>query len=360
MSRRKRSVQAGEHKMPSIYDVAKEAHVSVFTVSAVVNKKSHVGTRFRQRVEAAIKKLNYRPNLLARSFAKRQTHTIGLVVPDICNPFFPQLIRGAEDAAHKHGYNILLSNSDDRIEKEHSSLELLLSKRVDGILLTKTPGPFSPSLRQMVDDFQVPFVLLMRTFPSISKDAVITDDYKGAFEAASQLARVGHRKIAMVGGPLKVSNGRARWKGFKDALKAHGLTYYPELVFEGDYRIESGYHAGHTMLARKPDGVYVANYLMTVGFLKAAEEMGMHCPENFGLVSFDDYPWLDIFRPALTTVELPKYQVGYEAAELLMERIAGKRTPGVLIKLPPQLRVRESCGFASQMRRSVAGNATNS
>lgn len=351
-----RSRKSGRRKMPSIYDVAKEARVSVFTVSAVVNKKSHVGARLRQRVEAAIEKLNYRPNLLARSFAKRQTHTIGLVVPDISNPFFPVLIRGAEDAAHKHGYNILLSNSDDRIEKEHASLELLLSKRVDGILLTKTPGPLKPSLRQMIDDFQVPFVLLMRTYPSLTKDAVITDDYKGALEAASQLARVGHRKIAMVGGPLKVSNGRARWKGFKDALAAHGLAYDPELVFEGDYRIESGYHAGHTLLARKPDGVYVANYLMTVGFLKAAEEMGMRCPDNFGLVSFDDYPWLDFFRPALTTVELPKYQVGYEAAELVLERIAGKRGPGILIKLPPQLRVRESCGFASQMRQSASGN----
>jgi LacI family transcriptional regulator len=356
MPRRTRSRKLQVRKMPNIYDVAKEARVSVFTVSAVVNKKSHVGARLRQRVETAIAKLNYRPNLLARSFAKRQTHTIGVVVPDISNPFFPILIRGAEDAAHKHGYNILLCNSDDRLDKEQLSLELLLSKRVDGILITKTPGPLKPSLRQMIDDFRVPFVLLMRTCPSLSKDAVITDDYKGAFEAVSQLARVGYKKIAMVGGPLKVSNGRARWKGFQDALKAQGLDYDPDLVIEGDYRIESGYHAGHTLLGRKPDGVYVANYLMTVGFLKAAEEMGMRCPDNFGLVSFDDYPWLDFFRPALTTVELPKYQVGYEAAELLMERIAGKRKPGILIKLPPQLRVRESCGFALRMRQSSRGN----
>ncbi len=356
MSRQRRAPRGSGRKMPSIYDVAKEARVSVFTVSAVVNKKSHVGGRLRQRVEAAIEKLNYRPNLLARSFAKRQTGTIGLVVPDIANPFFPVLIRGAEDAAHKHGYNLLLSNSDDRIEKEHQSLELLLSKRVDGILLTKTPGPLKSSLRQMIEDFRVPFVLLMRTCPSLSKDAVITDDYKGAFEAVSQLARVGYKKIAMVGGPLKVSNGRARWKGFQDALKTYKLPYDPDLVIEGDYRIESGYHAGHTLLGRKPEGVYVANFLMTVGFFKAAEEMGMRCPDNFGLVSFDDYPWLDFFRPALTTVELPKYQVGYEAAELLIERIAGKRSPGTVIKLSPQLRVRESCGFALRMRQSIPMN----
>ena len=279
-----------------------------------------------------------------------------MVDPDIGDHLLLPVIRGAEDAAHKRGYNLLLSNSDDRLEKEQLSLELLLSKRVDGILITKTPGPLKPSLRQMIDDFRIPFVLMMRTCPSLSRDAVITDDYRGAYEAVSQLARVGHRRIALVGGSMRVSNGRARWKGFRDALKDHGLVYDPELMFEGDYRIESGYHAGHALLARKPQGVYVANYLMTVGFLKAAEEMGMVCPENFGLVSFDDYPWLDFCRPALTTVELPKYQVGYEATELVLDRIAGKRGPGVVIKLPTQLRVRESCGFALQMRQSAAGN----
>ena len=144
---------------------------------------------------------------------------------------------------------------------------------------------------------------------------------------------------------MKVSNGKARWKGFRDALKAHGLTYDPTLVIEGDYRTESGYRAGHLLLSRRPDGVYVANYLMTVGFLKAAEEIGLHCPEDFGLVSFDDYPWLGIFRPRLTTVELPKYQLGFEAGELLLDRIAGKNGPAVLRKLLPELRVRESCGF---------------
>ena len=109
---------------------------------------------------------------------------------------------------------------------------------------------------------------------------------------------------------MKVSNGKARWQGFHDALKSNGLTYDPGLVVEGDYRMESGYRGGNLLLSHRPDGVYVANYLMTVGLLKAAEEMGLRCPEDFGLVSFDDYPWLGIFHPRLTTVELPKYQLG--------------------------------------------------
>ncbi|HXM99561.1 MAG TPA: LacI family DNA-binding transcriptional regulator [Candidatus Dormibacteraeota bacterium] len=332
-------------KAASIYDVARESRVSVFTVSAVVNNKSHVGNKLRERVEAAIRKLNYRPNLLARSLAKQKTHTIGMVVPDIANPFFPMVVRGAEDAAQKRGYNLLLCNSDDNQAKEESSIELLLSKRVDGILLTKATCGISPSLLQMIREMKIPIVMVMRTFPKISKDAVITDDYQGAYEAVCHLARAGRKRIALIGGPMKVSNGKARWKGFRDALKAHGLTYDPTLVIEGDYRTESGYRAGHLLLSRRPDGVYVANYLMTVGFLKAAEEIGLHCPEDFGLVSFDDYPWLGIFRPRLTTVELPKYQLGFEAGELLLDRIAGKNGPAVLRKLLPELRVRESCGF---------------
>lgn len=341
------------NKAPSIYDVAKEARVSVFTVSAVINDKSHVGKPLKRRVDAAIQKLGYRPNLLARSLAKRRTHTIGIVVPDISNPFFPLVVRGAEDAAQKHGYNILLCDSDDRLEREQECLEVLLAKRVDGILLTKAPHPFPAPLKQMIDDSKVPFVLLMRTYPELTKDAVVTDDYKGAYEAVSQLARAGHRRIGMLGGPMTVSNGRERWKGFRDALKANGLTHEPELVIQGDYRMESGRRGGHALLSRTPDGIYVANYLMTVGLLEAAEEMGMRCPEDFGLVSFDDYPWLPVLRPRLTTVELPKYQIGFKATELLLERIKGESVRGGTVKLAPELHVRESCGFQLQSSRAT-------
>jgi LacI family transcriptional regulator len=347
--RRKKSTNTA-----SIYDVARESRVSVFTVSAVVNQKSHVGEKLRKRVEAAIRKLNYRPNLIARSLANKRTHTIGMIVPDIANPFFPMVVRGAEDAAQRHGYNLLLCNSDDSLEKEETSVELLLSKRVDGILLTKAAEDFRPSLRQMIKDMNIPFVLVMRTYPKLTKDAVITDDYQGAYEAVSHLARSGRRRIGFIGGPRKVSNAIARWRGFQDALTAQGLAYESELVVEGDYRIESGFRAGHALLSHRPDGVYVANHLMTVGLLKAAEEMGLRCPEDFGLVSFDDYPWLGVFRPRLTTVELPKHQLGSEAAELLIRRIEGDKSKAVVKKLLPELRIRESCGFALHLSRDAA------
>jgi LacI family transcriptional regulator len=344
--------RANKAKAASIYDVARESSVSVFTVSEVVNKKSHVSKKLRERVEAAIRKLNYRPNLVARSLAKQKTHTIGMIVPDIANPFFPVVVRGAEDAALKHGYNLLLCNSDDSLDKEERAIELLLSKRVDGILLTKTAEDFSAPLRQMIKEVKIPFVLVMRTYPKLTADAVITDDYQGAYDAVCHLARAGRRRIGLISGPLKVSNAVARYQGFVDALKAMELPFGQELVVEGDYRIESGYRAGHALLSHRPDGIYVANHLMTVGLLKAAEEMGLRCPDDFGLVSFDDYPWLGIFRPRLTTVELPKHQLGSEAAELLIKRIGGDKSKPVLRKLQPELRIRESCGFALHVSRS--------
>jgi LacI family transcriptional regulator len=359
MSAARRNPRQKSGKAASIYDVARESGVSVFTVSAVVNNKSHVGKKLRGRVEAAIRKLNYRPNLIARSLAKQKTHTIGMIVPDIANPFFPMVVRGAEDAAQKHGYNLLLCNSDDSLDKEESAIELLLSKRVDGILLTKAAGDLRPGLRQMIKEVNVPFVLVMRTYPKLTKDAVITDDYRGAYDAVCHLVRAGRRRIGLISGPLKVSNALARWQGFHDALKAQGVPLEPQLVIEGDYRIDSGFRAGHALLSHHPDGIYVANHLMTIGLLKAAEEMGLSCPEDFGLVSFDDYPWLGVFRPRLTTVELPKHELGFEAASLLIERIAGSRKRAEVRKLQPELRIRESCGFGLHISRGQTSGAAS-
>jgi len=350
----KRVRRASKTSLPSIYDVAERASVSVFTVSAVINKSHQVSVRLRRRVETAIKELDYRPNLLARSLAKRHTHTIGIIVPDISNPFFPLIVRGVEDSAQNAGYSTFLCNSDDRQEKEEQYLELLLSKRVDGILLTKTHEPLSPVQRRILSDTKVPVVLMMRTCRGFNTDAVVTDDFHGAFEAGAHLARLGYQKIGLVSGPLDVSNGRARKQGFLKALKAHHLPSDESLMVEGDYRVESGYRAGLTLLPKRPQAVFVANYLMTTGFMKAAEEIGMRCPDDFGLVSFDDYPWLGCFHPRLTTIDLPKYEVGVEATCVLLQRIKGMTGRPTVRTLTPQLVVRESCGFSLRIKENRA------
>jgi len=343
-------------KAPSIYDVAREAKVSVFTVSAVINETGRVSTTLSRRVEAAIRKLHYRPNLLARSLAKQQTHTLGMVVTDIANPFFPAIVRAAEDAAQKAGYSMLLCNSDDKADKEAVYLDLLISKRVDGIILNKTPGALSVGQRRMLEESKIPVVLLMRTCPELKTDIVQTNDRQGAMDAVAHLARIGHKAIAFVSGPMNVSNARARRQGYTKALEERGLEYDPELIFEGDYRIESGHRAGHALLPKRPDAVLVTNYLMTIGLMSAAEEIGLRCPEDFALISFDDYPWSGCFRPRLTTIELPKYELGDTAVRLLMERIQGKSTTPQTVNLSPQLRVRESCGFMLHARKDATEN----
>jgi len=344
--------QRNSRKAANIYDVAKRAGVSAFSVSAVVNKTGQTSLALQRRVEAAVRELNYRPNLLARSLAKQKTQLLGMIVTDISNPFFPLIVRGAEDTAQKAGYSVLLCNSDNQKVKEENYLDLLVSKRVDGILLTVAPGQLNPTIRRMLADAKLPVVLVMRTGADLQYDAVITDDHRGAFEGVSHLAQIGHRRIAFVSGPLEVSNGAARWKGYRKALQTHGLSYDPTLTIEGDYRIESGYRAGLALLRRRPDAVFVANYLMTVGLMQAAEEMGMSCPEDYALASFDDYPWLRCFRPRLTTIELPKYELGLRSTEILLERISGKRGRPRIERLAPQLCVRESCGFIRSVRDS--------
>ena len=354
-----RASKAPRPKPPNIYDVAREARVSVFTVSAVINHKQHVRAPLKKRVEAAIQKLGYRPNSLAQSLAKEHTKILGIVVPDISNPFFPMVVRGAEDAAQKDGYTVLLCNSDGLPQKEEEYLDLLIAKRVDGILLTKCPGEMSPRILRDLNELRIPTVMMMRTYPDLSEHAVVTDDLQASYQAVSHLARIGHKKIALVGGPLSVSNGRERLQGFKKALKRYGLKYDPELVYEGDYRIDSGHTAGLSILPHRPDAVFVANFLMMVGFLQAAQELGMKSPENFGLVALDDYPWLRLFNPPVTAVELPKYEVGKEAAELLLQCIQGKAPKASTHKIMPQIYVRESCGFGLLTRtlgRAHAGD----
>ncbi len=355
-----RQMRPRQRKHPNIYDVAQRARVSVFTVSQVINKTGQVSSALERRVQAAIRALDYRPSLVARSLAKQKTHTIGMVVPDISNPFFPLIVRGAEDAAQEAGYSILLCNSDDTPEKEELYLEILLAKRVDGILLTKTPSRFTTSFQRTLHSARVPVVLVMRAYPELNADTVVTDDVKGAYELVTHFIRVGHRSVGTVTGPLNVSSGKDRLLGLRKALKEHGLRFDPGLVFEGDYRVDSGYRAGLALLPKRPDVVLIANYLMTVGFVNAANEMGLRCPQEIALATFDDYPWLGSFEPRLTTVELPKYELGKAAVGLVLDRIAGTRKRPTTIRLAPVLRVRDSCGFrlATKQRNAAEVGAS--
>jgi len=340
--------------MPNIYDVARRARVSAATVSAVLNESAFVSPGLKARVQAAVASLGYEPNLLARGLAKRQTKTIGMIVPDIANPFFPEVVRGAEDTVQTAGYTLLIASTDNDVEKEKLYLRLFLAKRVDGVILTKAPGRFPPDLQRAFARAGVPIVLLARTVPGFATDTVEMDDRGAAYEGVMHLRRLGYRRIGFIGGLHGASTSRRRLDGYRAALRDARLRFDPALVVEGDFRVESGYRAGLDLLKRRPDAVFVGNYLMTVGFMEALRQYRMRCPDDVAVVTCDDHPWLDAFSPRLTTIDLPKRELGAAAARLLVDRLARRGGRPRIVTLKNALRVRESCGCALREAAALA------
>ena len=332
--------------MSNIYDVARRARVSVATVSAVLNDSAFVSADLKTRVQEAVATLRYQPNPLARSLAKQRTQTFGMIVPDIANPFFPEVVRGAEDVARGGGYALLIASSDNDLAKEEVYLRLFLSRRVDGIILTKAPGRLPADLQRAFAAAGAPIVLLARTVAGLTADIVEMDDKGAAFEAVTHLHRLGYRRIGFIGGLPGASTSRRRLDGYRAALRAAKLRLDPALTVDGDFRVESGYRAGLELLKRRPDAVFIGNYLMTVGFMEALRQYRMKCPKDVAVVTCDDHPWLDAFSPRLTTIDLPKRELGAAAARLLVDRIAHPRARVRRLTLTNALRVRESCGCA--------------
>jgi LacI family transcriptional regulator len=332
--------------MPNIYDVARQARVSVATVSAVVNQSAYVSPQLERRVTAAIRKLGYRPNLLARSLAKQRSHMLGMIVPDIVNPFWPEVVRGAEDRAHEAGYTLLLANTDDDPTKEEIYLSLFLAKRVDGILLTKAPGLLSSEIVERLAAARVPVVQVSRIACGLQDaDAVLMDDRNAAYESVTHLMRLGYRKVAMVGGLSGTTTSERRLLGYKDALKEWKRPFDRALFYQGDFRVQSGYEAGIALLKKRPDGVFISNYQMAVGFMRALRQYQLRCPQDIAVVTCDDYPWIDSFQPRLTTVDLPKYELGAEGARVLIDRLAARERPQQRLELRSALTIRDSCGY---------------
>lgn len=332
--------------MANIYNVAKRARVSVATVSAVLNDSAFVSDGLKARVQAAVNALGYEPNLLARGLAKQRTLTIGMIVPDIANPFFPEVVRGAEDAAHAAGYTLLIASSDNDLKKEELYLKLFLAKRVDGVILTKAPGHMPKAVANALAKAHVPVVLLARTVPGFKADVVEMDDRAAAYEGVTHLLRLGYRRVGLIGGLGGVSTTRRRLDGYRAALRDCHITVDPSLIVEGDFRVESGYRAGLELLKARPDAVFIANYLMSVGFMEALRQYRLRCPEDVAIVTCDDHAWLDAFSPRLTTVDFPKRELGEAAARRLIERLGTRGGPARTIRLKSAMRIRESCGCA--------------
>lgn len=330
--------------MSTIKEVAERAGVSLGTASNVIGGAARVGKARTARVLAAIKELDYHPNEVARSLKVKQTKLLGMVLPDITNPFFSDLIRGAENAALERGYLLLTANTDEQVEREKRFVAALRSRRVDGILLAATASKNETHLKGVVAA-GVPIVCLDRVAPGLAVDAVLADNVRGTQECVRHIVRLGHKKIAIITGSLELQIASERLAGYRAALEEAGIRYSGDLVMEGDFREEAGYRLGKELLLRqeRPSAIFACNGVMTLGLLMALDELGVKCPQEVALATFDDLPFAHSFHPRLTAVAQPANSIGYQGANLLIDRVEGKLTGDPLtIRLAPELRIRES------------------
>ena len=310
--------------MATIREVAARARVSTATVSHVLNQIIFVSPRLKARVLKAVDEMNYHPNAMARSLRTMKSKTVGMIIPDITNPFFPAVVRGAEDVLSRAGYTLIVGNSDYLIEKEETYYRTLTAKRVDGLLLEITPVTPPPYLLR--HDFErTPVVYIDRFYRNFRGDAVLVDNYSGSLDAVTHLIEAGHRRIGIITGPLNMTMARRRLKGYEQALRRHGLKRDPNLVREGRVDLESGYTQSKTLLTlnERPTALYISNGLMTMGCTRALDELGLRCPENVALISFDDLQAFEVMHPTISAVIQPTYEMGSTAANLLLKRITG-------------------------------------
>jgi LacI family transcriptional regulator len=336
--------------MSTLKQVAKEAHVSVGTVSHVIRGTAHVSPELRERVQTAIRYLEYYPGTVASDLVK-QTCMLGMVLPDITNPFFPEIMRGAEDRAYERGYLLVTADTDERIEREKKVVSAMRSRRVDGILLAAAPGKDTRHVRAAMEA-GISVVCIDRSASGIDADAVLLDNAGGAQRCVRHLIRAGHRRIAIITGPLCVQNARERFHGYRDALEEAEIKFVRNLVQEGDFHKESGYKLGRK-LARMRDGptaIFVCNGMMTLGVLESFEEAGIQCPQGIALATFDHPAESRSFHPRLMTVVQPGYEIGSRAATILMDRVEGRLKGAFLtIRISPTLIVGESAASAQRI-----------
>jgi DNA-binding LacI/PurR family transcriptional regulator len=339
--------------MPSIKKVAEVAGVSVGTVSHVITGSVPVSDALKLRVQAAIVKLNYHPNHVARSLKTSKTRTLGIIVPDMTIPFFPQVIRGAETAARQSGYSLIAVNSDDDGERQKELLSLLRSQRVEGILLVvaAAPTPLNQISRMM--DAGIPIVCLDRIPDRVPVDSVSVDDLEGAILAVEHLIASGKRRIAIVTGSLALKNERRRVQGYRQALQRAGIVPDKELLWQGNLRPADVAAICRDRLSRagpRPDAIFCTNGPTALGVLRALRECNLRMPEDVAFVTFDELTVDDLFAPAVTTVVQPAYEIGFRAAEILLKRIEGAATEETFtVRLPATLKIRETS------RAAVAG-----
>lgn len=307
--------------MATVKDVAKLAGVSVATVSRVLVNGPHVSEEKRQRVLEAVRALDYRPDQVARSLRRRRSNLLGLVVSTIENPFFTEVARAAEQAAHQHGYNLIISNTDESRERERDAIAILSQQLVAGVILAPAPGEVAS--RQYLFTQTLPIVLVNRRLEGVPCPAIVADDEDAAFTCGQELAAHGRKRIAVITGLPEASTTRARLRGFQRALELANLPLDPALQICGDATTQGGYRAARQLMAApdRPDAIFVQNNVMTQGAILALQDLGVRWPDQVEVAGFGVFSQARLYRPPLTLVSQPTHAMGERAVELLVNRL---------------------------------------
>ena len=332
--------------MHTIRDVARLAGVSVPTASKVLNKKGSVRPKLVQRVLNAVETLDYHPDQVARSLKVRSTQTVGIVIPDITNPFFTDVIKGVENEARAQGYSLILCDSSEDPALEQTNLTTLFARRVDGVLLAPTAA-FATQDRLTRRRF--PLVLFDRLSPGFTGSAVVTDNFGAAYDATRHLLGLGHQRVAIITGRLDLLNAFDRLEGFRHALQEAHLPLREEYLRRGNFQLESGYQCGLELmqLPDPPTAIFSSNNKMTLGLMRALNELHVPCPDRVSVLGFDDFDWAANFSPRLTSVAQPTLEMGKQAMQMLLRKMQSVRE-GVCGEeekvevLKAELRVRDS------------------
>lgn len=330
----------------TIVDIADKAGVSTMTVSRVINNSGYVSEKTRARVEAVIKELNYRPNLMARGLINRKSTFVYVIVPDISNPFYADLTKGVEHVAHAAGYSIILSNAYWQQESEISHIEAARGRMAEGVILVL---PTLSEQKILELSLTIPMVVVDKFIRTPKIDSIYIEQETGARQAVEHLISLGHRRIAFLSG-LQIHNNASRRRGYEQALGLHNIVVRKELIFSGNFTFDSGVVAFEKMLElppqKRPTALFAASDLMALGFVRSAFSHGYDIPGDLSVVGFDDITISSVTNPALTTVRHPFIKMG----EAAMIHLLGKLSPSEQSSAPPKLQntliVRETTGPA--------------
>ena len=310
---------------PTIKDIARLANVSTTTVSHVLNSTRQVSEDLSNRVQVAIRDLEYKPNAMARALRVHSSKTLGLIVPDNSNPFFSEIALGAEDCAFRHGYSLFLCNSRHDSARELTYMTTLSTYAVDGLILSAVSGDLD-QLSEFVKS-GIPLVVVDRKLAAPDIEFIHSDHIEGAREATQHLVEFGHRRIGIITGPIDVHSALDRIQGFEEILNEHGIPNDPDLSVRGDFQVESGRRAAQEMmeLPDPPTAIFACNDMMAIGALQTLRTLGLGVPEDVSLVGFDDIFLASLLDPPLTTVAQSAYTIGEMAVARLVERMNGSK-----------------------------------